>query len=303
MRLLTYSEIEAFLAVAEHGTLTRAAQDVCISQPALTKRINSLEEGLGFRLLDRQRGGRAATLTDKGKEFVAIASRYKDLLSDSEALKGQAFRKRITVYSSDGPHLFVLSSLYNDFLREFPHLALKLCTAGYSECFEQVQKRNADIAFIGVNFYYKNVTTAPAYSEQMHFVCREDSCYGDSVHPSQLLAENAVYSPYSSEYANWYKYWFRKPRTPLIEVHLVSQVAKFMAALHRDVWTIAPASVMMELVQNPLLTTRVLQAPPAPRVIYYATRNDKDSPYVDFLIQELKKKLSTMAELTCLLTK
>jgi len=301
MRILTYSEIEAFLAVAQHGTLTRAAQAVYISQPALTKRINSLEDGLGFRLVDRQRGGRTVTLTEKGKEFIAIAVRYRELLSDSEALRGQSYRKRITIYSSDGPHLFVLSSLYNAFLKEFPGLSLKLCTASYSECFEQVQKRNADLAFTGVNFYYKDITTLPAYSEQMHFICRRDSSYAEVIHPSQLLAENAIYSPYSSEYANWYKYWFRRLRTPLTEVHLVSQVEKFMTALHEDVWTVAPASVMLELVKNPLLTTRVLREPPSDRVIYYAKRSDTESSHIDFFLHALKEKTSHMDDIKCLL--
>ncbi len=59
---MTYLEIEAFLAVIEHGTLTQAADHIFISQPALSKRISLLEEELGFRLIERQKGSRSITL-------------------------------------------------------------------------------------------------------------------------------------------------------------------------------------------------------------------------------------------------
>jgi DNA-binding transcriptional LysR family regulator len=70
-RLLRY-----FLAVAEEGNLTRAAQRLFVSQPALTKQIKQLEAQLGAQLFARSRAGMA--LTEPGK---ALAERVPSLLA------------------------------------------------------------------------------------------------------------------------------------------------------------------------------------------------------------------------------
>jgi DNA-binding transcriptional LysR family regulator len=71
-RLLRY-----FVAVAEEGTLTRAAERLYVSQPALTKQIKQLETRLGVRLFTRSRTGMA--LTEAGR---ALRERTPALLAD-----------------------------------------------------------------------------------------------------------------------------------------------------------------------------------------------------------------------------
>ncbi|MCS0604876.1 LysR family transcriptional regulator [Streptomyces sp. LP11] len=63
--------LRSFLAVAEDGSLTRAAERVYVSQPALTKQIRQLETQLGVRLFDRSRSGMA--LTEAGRELARRA--------------------------------------------------------------------------------------------------------------------------------------------------------------------------------------------------------------------------------------
>ncbi|GGU91770.1 LysR family transcriptional regulator [Streptomyces filipinensis] len=75
--------LRSFLAVAEDGSLTRAAERVFVSQPALTKQIRQLETQLGVRLFDRSRTGMA--LTDAGR---ALARRAPEVLASwDEALR------------------------------------------------------------------------------------------------------------------------------------------------------------------------------------------------------------------------
>src|SRR5215217_6814368 len=70
-RLLRY-----FLAVAEEGSLTRAAERLFVSQPALTKQIKQLEAQLGLQLFVRSRAGMA--LTEPGR---ALAERVPSVLA------------------------------------------------------------------------------------------------------------------------------------------------------------------------------------------------------------------------------
>ncbi|MBB5082200.1 LysR family transcriptional regulator [Nonomuraea endophytica] len=68
--------VRSFLAVAEEGSLTRAAERLYVSQPALTKQIRSLETQLGVRLFTRSRAGMA--LTEAGQ---ALRERAPGLLA------------------------------------------------------------------------------------------------------------------------------------------------------------------------------------------------------------------------------
>ncbi|WP_106401740.1 LysR family transcriptional regulator [Actinocorallia populi] len=63
--------LRSFVAVAEEGTLTRAAERLYVSQPALTKQIRQLEDLLGVRLFTRSRTGMA--LTEPGRALAARA--------------------------------------------------------------------------------------------------------------------------------------------------------------------------------------------------------------------------------------
>ncbi|WP_217143905.1 LysR family transcriptional regulator [Streptomyces sp. AC627_RSS907] len=79
-RLLRY-----FVAVAEEGSLTRAAERLFVSQPALTKQIRQLEAGLGVDLFTRSRTGMA--LTEPGR---ALMERVPALLAGWEAARREA---------------------------------------------------------------------------------------------------------------------------------------------------------------------------------------------------------------------
>lgn len=65
--------IRYLLAVAEHRSFTRAAEMLCISQPAMSQQIKQLEESLGVQLLDRT--SRTVRLTGAGEVYVRYARR------------------------------------------------------------------------------------------------------------------------------------------------------------------------------------------------------------------------------------
>ncbi len=76
-------EIEAFIAIADHGSFTRAAASLHISQPAISRRIDLLEMELEAPLFERLRTG--ARLTDAGEAFLPHARRSLAELRDGMA--------------------------------------------------------------------------------------------------------------------------------------------------------------------------------------------------------------------------
>ncbi|MEV0095792.1 transcriptional regulator CynR [Streptomyces sp. NPDC050738] len=73
------------LAVAEHASFTRAAEDLRISQPTLSQQVKQLERTVGAQLLDRT--GRTVRLTDAGEAYVHYARRaLRDLAAAERAV-------------------------------------------------------------------------------------------------------------------------------------------------------------------------------------------------------------------------
>jgi DNA-binding transcriptional LysR family regulator len=88
---LSLTKLEHFLALSRARSFARAAAELGISQPALSRSIASLEQDCGTRLLDRGRGRAAVTVTDAGAE----------LLVDSETLLQHA--RTVTLTATGGP--------------------------------------------------------------------------------------------------------------------------------------------------------------------------------------------------------
>lgn len=78
-------QIRAFVTVARVGNVTRAADLLCVTQPAVTAQIKGLEASLGIALFDRGSGG--MTLTRAGEALIAQA---ETLLAAAAELKGAA---------------------------------------------------------------------------------------------------------------------------------------------------------------------------------------------------------------------
>lgn len=76
-------ELEYFVAIAEHGNITYAAQQLYVSQPTLTKYLQRLEKELGLPLF--QRTGRRLILTYAGERYLERAREMLNLRRDLEA--------------------------------------------------------------------------------------------------------------------------------------------------------------------------------------------------------------------------
>jgi DNA-binding transcriptional LysR family regulator len=75
------NDITVFLAVVQHGSFSRAASSLLVSQPAVSERMVRLERSLGTKLFER--GARGTTLTPAGSRFLPYASRTVDLLVEA----------------------------------------------------------------------------------------------------------------------------------------------------------------------------------------------------------------------------
>src|SRR5918996_5092621 len=77
---MLFGQVQAFIEVARTGNVSRAAEALYVTQPALTARIQALEKELGETLFVRT--GRGVRLTDAGRVFLPNAERAVQAIDD-----------------------------------------------------------------------------------------------------------------------------------------------------------------------------------------------------------------------------
>lgn len=76
------THLRAFVAIAQHGVMTRAAHELHVTQPALSAQLARLEEAVGATLFDR--GARGMTLTEAGRTLLPYARETLTRLEDAQ---------------------------------------------------------------------------------------------------------------------------------------------------------------------------------------------------------------------------
>ncbi|MEW5422772.1 LysR family transcriptional regulator [Amorphus sp. 3PC139-8] len=142
---ITLKQIEAFLAVAESGSFSRAAAVSVYAQPALSQAVKELEGELGVRLFDRTT--RRVELTDAGREFRASAEKiFDDLDHAVQNVHALAERRRGRIRIAAPPLLaaVVLPQAIAAFRRDHPGVSVDLIDVGTDEIVESVRTGRAE---------------------------------------------------------------------------------------------------------------------------------------------------------------
>jgi DNA-binding transcriptional LysR family regulator len=146
----TMRQLEMFLAVARAGSFRRAAEQVHLSQPALSQHVGELERGLGTRLFERR--GRTVALTEAGRILEDHALRvFATLAGAQEAIVDLAGggRGTLVVGASTTPGLYLMPALMGAFERAQPAISVDLRIANSREIEEQVRGNELDLGVVG----------------------------------------------------------------------------------------------------------------------------------------------------------
>ncbi|PMS17713.1 LysR family transcriptional regulator [Trinickia dabaoshanensis] len=146
------NDLQAFRAVAELGSFRKAAEAVNISQPALSRRIDKLEQALGVRLFERTT--RSVTLTTVGRVFAPSA---EQLLDDLDvALLGirdvsSSRMGHVTIACVPSVAYYFLPAVISTYRRRFPRIRVKLLDSSANDVLAAVMSGEADfgVSFIG----------------------------------------------------------------------------------------------------------------------------------------------------------
>ncbi|MBY6068789.1 LysR family transcriptional regulator [Leisingera aquaemixtae] len=131
-RLPSFSGLTAFYAAARHGTLTAAAQELNVSQPAVSRRIAALEADLGCALFDRSR--KPVRMTPQGKDLLqALHSGFGQIEASVARLRQSAQGRVVTVSAPAGFVAFWLIPRLGALEDAFPGVTIRILSQEYGE--------------------------------------------------------------------------------------------------------------------------------------------------------------------------
>lgn len=141
-----------FYTVAKCGSLTRAAEELYISQPAVSQSIKQLETQLGVSLFNRTRRGMELS-AQGGKVIFAEVERALALLKEAENRLAQVQASAtgtIRIGASDTIFEYFLADKIVDFHEKFPAVKIELMADFTPDTIEKLKADRCDVAFVNL---------------------------------------------------------------------------------------------------------------------------------------------------------
>jgi len=162
-------QLAAFCAVVERRSFSRAAEQLGVTQPAVSLQIRSLEKRLGRQLLDRS--GRRVEPTEAGHRLYRSAQRLlaheEQLLAElGEEAEGE-LSGRLEIGASTGPGGTVLPVVLGEFQRRHPAVSVALSVSDTQHVIEQVARRELELGVVGAQRRHRGVAFEPFFRDEV----------------------------------------------------------------------------------------------------------------------------------------
>lgn len=165
-----FRQIECFLAVARLGNLSRAAEEMFLTQPTLTARLKALEVEVGDQLFVRT--SRGMRLTEAGKEFLPYAERCVGSFEEGRRrlreLRG-ASGGRLVLGASPGVGTYALPGLLERFTAAYPRVSVSVRTGHSENILEMVLKEEVHLGLTRA-MRHPEVESLRLYEDEMVLV-------------------------------------------------------------------------------------------------------------------------------------
>jgi LysR family hydrogen peroxide-inducible transcriptional activator len=196
---MEFHQLRYFMAVADMGNFTRAAEHCSVSQPSLSQQIAKLEGELGKSLFERL--GRKVQLTAAGKAFYGRAAAVLAAVDEARASVEHDADWRaspVTVAAIPTVAPYLLPPLLKSFRKQFPKAPLTVRENFTAEIVKDCLAGDADIGILALPLDEERLSIEPLFSEELllatpkghHLTTKKTVTLDDlSAEPFVLLSE------------------------------------------------------------------------------------------------------------------
>ena len=152
------SSYRIFYTVANTGNISKAAKELYISQPAISKSIQKLEESVGCKLFSRS--SRGVVLTDEGKLLYEHVSEAFETLTMGEEKLTRSIELgvgHLKIGVSSTLCKYLLLPYLKEFIRQNPHISISISCQSTNDTLKLLEDNKIDIGLIGKPENLKNI--------------------------------------------------------------------------------------------------------------------------------------------------
>jgi LysR family nitrogen assimilation transcriptional regulator len=172
-------QLRYFVAIVDHGSLSRAALVLHVAQPALTQQLRQLEDELGVQLLHRTAQG--VLSTDAGKVFYEHALAILKQVADAQAAVVQSAERPSGSVTLGLPHSIsgaLALPLLTAIRQRYPEITLQLTEELTGNLAEQLRAGRVNLAVLLDDGQLGGFATTPLVEEELRYICRADAPLG-----------------------------------------------------------------------------------------------------------------------------
>jgi len=169
-------QLRYFVAIVDHGSLSRAALVLHVAQPALTQQLRQLEDELGVQLLHRSAQG--VLSTDAGKVFYEHALAILKQVADAQAAVVQSAERPSGSVTLGLPHSIsgaLALPLLTAIRARYPEITLQLTEEITGSLAEQLRAGRLNLAVLFDDGQLGGFAATPLVEEELRFICRADA--------------------------------------------------------------------------------------------------------------------------------
>ena len=294
---MLFAHLESFVEVARRGNVSRAAEALFLTQPAITARLKALETGLGSKLFVRS--SRGMKLSDAGRAFLPYAERTMTTVDEGRQLVTNLRQGNIgalVIAAAPAVSTYVLPEILRVFRMTHPKVRLGVKTGHTEEVLEMVLRGEAHVG-LGRPIRHPNIELIPVLDDEMLLVVSARHAFArrGKVRMDELAAERLILFDRTSSYHELTSSLFRQAGvvpTSTLELDNV-EAAKKMVQQGLGVALLPRMALVVELKSGSLRPVKLIGAPPLSRPIVALRRKDAGEPIgpVAGFLETLKDEL------------
>lgn len=185
-----------FVRVVEKQSLSGAARELFLTQPAVSKHIQTLEDLYGVQLLDRV--GRRIRLTEAGEVLYRHALNILRIMEDLDNSIAQTtieVRGNLVIGASTVPGHYVLPSIIGQFKRTYPEVRVSLEIGDTGGIINNLLEQRFDLAVVGAQVKNRKLTCVFLEEDQLKLIVPTQHTFATQslVKVEDLLLENLIW--------------------------------------------------------------------------------------------------------------
>lgn len=280
IRVLNY--LYYFYVVAKNGSFSRAAEQLFLTQGAISKQINTLEEILKVKLLNRE--SRGVTLTPSGQLFLEkITPFIESLPSTIQQVQNHSETNVVSIICTEAVAHYWLSPLVYRFNHDYPEISIHITSNNHLNA-DMINSFDFGILFGDGD--WRNLDSTLLFHEVVCPICHSDYPIDDIIDINDLMKHRLIQlDPEQWPWLNW-KDWMKTQGQiyqPQKEMLMYNQATLALAACtNRQGIALGWEFMVKDLVQNGMLK----------KIEHFETKTGKS----DFLVKAKNRAISSSAQ-------